>query len=256
MKYFQLTLLLFLSLAFTQLQAQQIPKAPNTPNTPETTSNDCVSGDCQNGWGKKEFDHGYYEGFWKNGQRHGYGLFDWTTSGKYIGWWYNDQLHGYGCYLGTEKNMIGEYRYGMMTGVGYTHDLKDDTWERAIYKNYLVDVKYDFYTNDVDTGCIAGECQNKYGRYKWSNGDTFTGFFKNGKMYMGTYSFASGDKYEGMFNSNNQFDGEGRFFFSDGSYYGGGWNNGVQEGLGYYHNKDYESKIGEWSNGKLVRSYK
>ncbi|NND61766.1 MAG: hypothetical protein HKN48_01090, partial [Flavobacteriaceae bacterium] len=203
------------------------PSSPNSvpkPNTSTSTNNDCVSGDCQNGWGKKNFEYGYYEGFWKNGVRHGYGLFDWDTSGKYIGFWVNDKLSGYGCYLGTEKNLIGEYRDGSMNGVGYTHELKNDKWVRGEFRNYLVSEEYDFYDNKINSGCIAGDCQNKYGRYKWSNGDMFTGFFRNGKMYMGTYSFASGDKYEGMFNSSNQFHGEGRFFFKDGAYYGGQWN--------------------------------
>ncbi len=233
------------------------PNTPNSvpkPNNSTTTSNGCVSGDCQNGWGKKNFDHGYYEGFWKNGKRHGYGLFDWTTSGKYIGFWVNGKLHGYGCYLGTEKNMIGEYRDGSMNGVGTTREIETDKWVRGRFSNYLVSDEYNFYNNKVSTGCVAGDCQSKYGRYKWSNGDVFTGFFKNGKMYMGIYKFASGDKYEGMFNNSNQFHGEGRFFFADGAYYGGQWNNGKYEGRGYYHDKNYSQKIGEWRNGNFSRA--
>ncbi|MEZ4795126.1 MAG: hypothetical protein R2773_06580 [Flavobacteriaceae bacterium] len=232
------------------------PNTPNSPNTPSTPSNtDCVSGDCYNGWGKKNFSYGYYEGFWKNGKREGYGLFQWTGSGKYIGFWVNDELHGYGCYLGNDKNMIGEYRNGNMTGPGYTHELKTDKWVYAIFKSYLVETEYTFYTNNVTTGCVAGDCQNKYGRYKWSNGDSFTGFFRNGNMWMGTYTFASGDKYEGFFNSANQFDGGGRFFFKDNSYYGGQWRNGKQEGRGYYHDSSYNRQIGEWSNGVLIKQY-
>ncbi|MCB0456675.1 MAG: hypothetical protein R2776_06440 [Flavobacteriaceae bacterium] len=229
------------------------PSVP-TPGTP-TTTNDCVSGDCVNGWGKKNFSYGYYEGFWKNGKRHGYGFFRWTGSGDYMGFWENDDLHGYGCYLGTKKNMTGEYKNGMLNGVAYTHDLENEKWEYGIFKNYLMDTPYTFYDNKIATGCIAGDCQNTYGRYKWSNGDVFTGFFRNGKMYMGTYNFASGDKYEGMFNSNNQYHGQGRFFFKDKSYYGGEWVNGLQEGKGYFHDSNYNKKIGEWSKGQLVRSY-
>ncbi|MAO07621.1 MAG: hypothetical protein CL596_02790 [Alteromonas sp.] len=236
----------------------QTPSAPNSPNSPNSpvTTNDCVSGDCQNGWGKKNYSYGYYEGFWKNGVREGYGFFHWTDAGNYIGFWQNDQLHGYGCYLGKKKNLIGEYRNGMMNGVGYTHELENDKWVRAVFKNYLPETEYTFYDNKVATGCVAGDCQNAYGRYKWSNGDSFTGFFRNGKMYMGTYSFSSGDKYEGMFNTNNQFHGQGRFFFKDNSYYGGEWQNGVQEGLGYFHDSGgLNKKIGQWSNGKLIKSY-
>lgn len=233
------------------------PSSPNTvstPSAPSSTTTACVSGDCSNGWGKKNFSYGYYEGFWKNGKRHGYGLFQWDGSGKYIGFWYNDELDGYGCYLGTDKNLIGEYRNGSMNGVGYTHELKTDKWVRGRFENYLVKDEYTFYDNKITTGCIAGDCNNKYGRYKWSNGDQFTGFFKNGKMFMGTYLFASGDKYEGKFNSNNQFHGEGRFFFEDGAYYGGEWNSGKYSGRGYYHDSSYTQKIGEWRNGEFIKS--
>lgn len=234
--------------------AVSTPASPNT-NTPQTTkkTGGCEYGDCYNGWGKKTFDSGYYIGFWQNGRRHGYGMFQWDGSGKYMGFWTDDDLDGYGCYLGTDKNMIGQYVDGSMHGLGYTHDLNDDVWERGRFDNYLLAEEHTFYTNNVDTGCIAGDCQNRYGRYKWSNGDTFTGFFKDGKMYMGTYNFASGSKYEGMFNSNNQFHGEGRFWFPDDAYYGGQWQNGQYHGRGYYHDKDAVTTIGEWSNGNFVR---
>ncbi|MEZ4778558.1 MAG: hypothetical protein R2786_04175 [Flavobacteriaceae bacterium] len=235
------------------------PSSPSNPSVPTPATpiagNDCVRGDCQNGWGKKNFSYGYYEGFWKNGKRHGYGFFRWTGSGDYMGFWENDDLHGYGCYLGTKKNMTGEYKNGMLNGVAYTHDLENEKWEYGIFKSYLIDTPYTFYDNKIATGCIAGDCQNMYGRYKWNNGDVFTGFFRNGKMYMGTYNFASGDKYEGMFNSNNQYHGQGRFFFKDKSYYGGEWVNGLQEGKGYFHDSNYNKKIGEWSKGQLVKSY-
>ncbi len=239
---------------FSQVSAQAVPK-PKTPNNSSSKSGPtCERGDCQNGWGKKVYDWGYYEGFFKNGNRHGYGLFDWTESGDYIGFWYNDKMHGYGCYLGKDKDLIGEYVNGSLHGLGHTKEIKTNKWVYGKWNNYLIDQEYKFYDNGVDTGCIAGDCQNKYGRYKWSNGDKFTGFFKNGKMYMGTYTFASGDKYEGMFNSSNQFHGQGRFFFKDGSYYGGEWYLGQQSGKGYYHSKDYVRKIGEWSGGNFVRS--
>ncbi|MBW2936741.1 hypothetical protein KXJ69_01405 [Aureisphaera sp. CAU 1614] len=255
MKTLKITFTIIGLLLFSMVYAQGVPQ----PKTPKTTTEKqypyCESGDCTNGWGKKIYDYGYYEGFFRNGNREGYGLFNWTTSGSYMGFWNNDELHGYGCYIGKEKNLIGEYRNGMMNGVGYTHELENDKWEYGIFKNYLVDTAYTFYDNNVDTGCVAGDCQDKYGRYIWSNGDRFTGFFKNGKMYMGTYTFASGDKYEGMFNSNNQFHGEGRFFFNDNAYYGGQWSNGQQHGRGYYHDSSYKSKIGEWSNGQLVTAY-
>ena len=255
MKKLSLFLTIIGLLFFIQLNGQEIstPQPPGTTNTPKKDIT-CESGDCVNGWGKKVYDYGYYEGFFKNGNRHGYGLFDWSDSGKYIGFWDNDKMHGYGCYLGTEKNLIGQYVEGSLHGFGHTKEIETNKWVYGLFQSYLIEDEYTFYDNGVTTGCVAGDCQNKYGRYKWDNGDSFTGFFKNGSMFMGNYSFASGDKYEGMFNSSNQFHGQGRFFFEDGSYYGGEWNNGQRDGIGYYHDKTYVRSIGIWENNSFVKS--
>tara|TARA_B100000508_G_scaffold116350_1_gene95713 strand:- start:19 stop:1407 length:1389 start_codon:yes stop_codon:yes gene_type:complete len=219
------------------------------------TSSNCVQGDCQNGWGKMEYEGGHYDGFWKNGKKDGYGLYKWEGYGKYIGSWENDNMNGYGVYIADNNdNIIGHYENGELNGLGIT--VSGDDWDQGMFRNGNIATHYDFFSTGNDTGCTAGDCENKYGRFKWSNGDSFTGFFKNGKMHMGTYTFSSGDKYSGMFNSNNQFHGMGRFFFSDGSYYGGEWSNGKYEGRGYYHDSSYSQKIGEWSNGELVRKMK
>jgi len=255
MRIFKLYISIFALFFFCQSMAQGIP-TPKAPGTSNPTKKDptCESGDCINGWGKKVYDYGYYEGFFENGNRHGYGLFDWTESGNYIGFWDNDKMHGYGCYLGTGKDLIGQYVTGSLHGFGHTKEIETNKWVYGYFQNYLVDQEYTFYDNKISVGCIAGDCQSKYGRYKWENGDQFTGFFQNGKMFMGTYSFASGDKYEGMFNSDNQFHGQGRFFFEDGSYYGGEWRNGKQEGRGYSHDSDYKRKIGDWRRGSFVKA--
>ena len=225
----------------------------NSSVVDNSNSSGCVDGDCNNGWGKYQYDNGYYDGFWKNGKKEGYGLYKWDGIGKYIGSWKNDNMNGYGVYMAeNDDNIVGEYQNGQLNGLGYT--VTGENWEQGVFSNGNLSTHHDFYTNNVDTGCTAGDCQNKYGRYKWSNGDSFTGFFKNGKMYMGTYTFSNGDKYSGMCNSSNQFDGMGRFFFVDGAYYGGEWSNGTYHGRGYFHNKDYEQQIGEWSNGSLIKS--
>lgn len=224
-------------------------------STNSTTINkDCVSGDCENGWGEKNYSQGYYDGFWKNGERHGYGLFDWDDSGKYIGFWEYDKMTGYGTYLGENMDMVGEFKNGYLEGLGYI--IENDVWEQGVYNSSLLDESYSFIDNEVNIGCTAGDCNNKYGRMKWSNGDSFTGFFRNGNMFMGTYLFDNGDKYTGLFNTQNEFHGQGRFFFENGEYYGGEWKNGEYYGRGYYHDKDYNQQIGEWRYGKLINSLK
>lgn len=217
-------------------------------------STGCVSGNCNEGWGKYVYEEKeHYVGFWQGGKRHGYGVYKWLGSGKYIGSWNNDQMQGYGVYIAKNgDNIIGWYKNGNLNGPGIS--VINDQWKQGIFSNGNVSTAYSYYSNNLDTGCTAGDCQSQYGKFVWSNGDQFIGFWKNGNMHMGTYFFANGDKYSGMFNSGNQFDGMGRFFFKDGAYYGGMWKNGQYHGKGYYHNKDLVSQIGEWASGSLVRS--
>lgn len=68
---------------------------------------------------------------------------------------------------------------------------------------------------DTDTGCVAGNCVNGTGTYKYSNGDCFTGGFKNGKRNgQGTCVYISGDKYVGEW-KDDLFDGKGAYYFSN-----------------------------------------
>jgi len=220
-----------------------------------TAESGCVRGNCTNGWGKFQYENAHYDGFWENGKKHGYGLYKWYDIGKYIGSWNNDTMDGYGVYIADNNdNVIGQYRNGKLNGLGITVYGKE--WTQGIFSDGTASTTYDFYTNNVETGCTAGDCQNTYGRWKWDNGDSFTGFFKNGSLYLGTYTFANGEKYSGMFNSSNQFHGMGRYFYKDESYYGGEWSNGNMHGKGYYHNSDLEQQIGMWDNNTLVKDLK
>ncbi len=238
-------------------------KTAKTPNTVPENNRDispkkttgCVSGDCNNGWGKWNYDNGFYTGFWENGKKSGYGMYNWSKAGKYIGWWKYGEMNGYGVYFYNEKDeMIGEFKNGKLNGYGT--NLYNGKWSRGIYKDGNLQTPYTFIINSgVSTGCVTGDCQNKYGRYKWSNGDQFTGFFKNGHMYMGIYLFSNGDKYNGMFNSQNRFHGNGRFFFINGGYYGGQWSNGKYNGRGEYQDTNMKTQIGIWTNGTLTTPF-
>ncbi|GAB5399072.1 MAG: hypothetical protein Aureis2KO_06570 [Aureisphaera sp.] len=227
---------------------------PSSTSTASTKTSGCT-GDCQNGWGHMVYGDDYYEGFWKNGKRDGYGMYFWTGTGKHIGFWKNNNQEGFGVYLSDNgDSKTGEYKTGKMNGKGYSKI--NEVWERGIYVGGSLTTAHNFYDNKVETGCVAGDCQNSYGRYKWENGDVFTGYFNNGVMNMGYYSFANGDAYAGMFNSKGQFHGDGRYFFKDKAYYGGQWENGKYHGRGYFHDKDLKQQIGEWSRGTLTRSLK
>ncbi len=228
----------------------------STTTTTTTTKKGTCDGDCQDGWGKYVYDNGYYSGFWKDGLKHGYGLYKWDASGgKYIGQWENDKMTGYGVYIAkNEDNIIGEFVDGTLNGFGIT--VTGDEWKQGVFKNGTLVTPYKFVDTGNKIGCTAGDCEEKYGRYAWDGGDSFTGFWKGGNMYMGTYKFANGDVYSGYFNRSNQLHNFGRYFYESGGYYGGEWDDGEQQGRGYYHDKDYVQQIGIWDAGKLIKSLK
>jgi len=247
-------LIVLFFIGFLANSQQQPVQSPNTNQTTIKSNIGCVSGNCYNGWGKWQYDNGYYRGFWENSKKSGYGMYNWTEAGKYIGFWVQDKMEGYGVYFYNEKDeMSGYFLDGKLHGFG--KNFKNGKWIQGIYNNGNLETEYSFVDNKVTTGCVAGDCQNKYGRYKWATGDDFTGFFKNGKMQVGIYVFSNGNKYEGMFNSDGRFHGSGRFFFNNKDYYAGNFSNGKYHGKGYYLYSNLETAIGNWTNGQLTNPY-
>ena len=228
---------------------------PVSPVSTTTASNKgCVRGDCKNGWGKYNYDNGYYDGYWSNGNKTGYGLYGWNDGGTYLGNWQNDEMTGYGVYTAANKDIIkGIFVNGELNGLGVTKT--GDKWDQGKYSNGNLIDRYDFYSTNATTGCTVGDCQNKYGKMVWSNGDTYVGFFKNGQLHLGTYTFSSGASYSGQFNGQSQFHGMGRWWSDGGDYYGGSWKNGKMDGQGYYSKKDPdEIQIGDFAAGTFVKS--
>ena len=225
------------------------------PQTIQTKTTGCLSGDCQNGWGKWQFDNGYYDGFWVNGKKHGYGLYSWDEFGTYVGFWNNDTMEGYGSYENEdEKIMRGMYANGKLNGLG-EESSSDGEWNQGLYREHSLQTAYAFDNNYLESGCLVGECKNDYGQFKWGNGDFFSGFFKDGKPHLGTYTFINCYMYQGLFNEKGQFHGQGIFSYEISSgMYAGDFQNGQFYGKGYYFD-DYETKIGLWEYGVLTKAY-
>jgi Caspase domain/MORN repeat len=82
----------------------------------------------------------------------------------------------------------------------------------------------------AQSGCVSGDCMDGYATFRFPNGDTYIGQFKNGKQHgQGTFMWTSGEKYEG------------------------GWVAGVQSGLATFYWPDGKSQKGVWANGELAR---
>ena len=210
----------------------------------------CVSGNCQNGWGKRTFENGYYEGFWKEGKKNGFGYYEWNNVGFYKGEWKNDAMDGFGYYKSDNESWLGEWRNGKLNGLGYI--VSPGEIKLGLYKDNELIEEFVSETHENITGCVAGDCQDKYGKYKMENGDYFDGFFKDGRLYMGTYLFSNSDSYLGYFNENNERDKFGFYAFSTGEQYQGEWSKGYYNGQGIMLRSNDSYDAGVFLNGELI----
>lgn len=84
------------------------------------TYTQCLSGDCNNGYGEKSYNGHIYKGNFLNGKRDGYGEYFWEFGDVYKGYWKNDDWDGYG-----ERTYAAGR--GIMSGV-----IEKGRWENGI----------------------------------------------------------------------------------------------------------------------------
>ena len=120
---------------------------------------------------------------------------------------------------------------------------------------------------------------NGYGQYRWANGNTYSGTFKDGmkvgkgiwkksgnedvtntyegeylddkKHGLGEFKWASGGYYRGNY-ANDVKTGYGEMYWSDGSIYRGTWHKGIQNGLGIMIFSNGVRKAGIFKDNVLV----
>ena len=81
---------------FVKSNSYQDKNSNSQANTSNKTGSPCISGDCNNGYGKFQNPHSIYEGYFLNGKMHGKGTNTWTDGRKYIGDWLNGERNGKG----------------------------------------------------------------------------------------------------------------------------------------------------------------
>jgi hypothetical protein len=159
----------------------------------------CTSGDCFNGYGVFTSEEGTYKGNWKDAKPHGIGMF-----------------------VGLEYTYDGEYVNGKKHGQG-----------KMTYTNGMIDegkfISGEFVFVKKTIGCISGNCENDWGVHKWSDGSSYTGYWKYGvKHGEGTFINKWGGKYVGEW-KNGKEHGQGTKTFSYGTVERGKWINGVYQ---------------------------
>lgn len=108
------------------------------------------------------------------------------------------------------------------------------------------------YGQELQIGCVAGDCQNGKGRLRFENGDEFIGEFWKGKPNgRGAYYYKNGNVYKGQF-KDALMEGLGTFVWVNGDVYKGEYRSGQRYGEGKYTYSNGKVKEGIWAKGKLI----
>ncbi|AGO85414.1 Morn repeat domain containing protein [Pandoravirus salinus] len=185
-----------------------------------------------------------YEGHWKEGKRHGYGIDVTRGGGTYDGQWQADNYHGHGTYtwsIGTTYH--GSWVDNRQQGYGSFADTDgswyDGQWENGlphgyghgttnqgyIYRGLFRHGKRHGYGVALADGLVAYEGQwadngaHGYGTGRDSHGNVYCGWWADGTMCgYGVQRSADGVEYTGMFQDGQRPDGgDGAQLQSDGT---------------------------------------
>jgi len=121
--------------------------------------------------------------------------------------------------------------------------------------NKIKKAKNLFVSNKSNINCIAGDCVNGIGTFKYKDGSKYTGKFKNGKRHgQGSLEMSNGTVYTGLSKA-DVFSGEGTILYSSGDKYVGEIQNNKRNGQGAYTFANGLTSIGEWKDNKTVGSH-
>lgn len=117
-----------------------------------------------------------YEGYVKNGKKHGQGTLYFKNGDKYVGQWQNDKKHGQGTYLyADDEKYVGQWENDNMHGEG----------------------TYFFKSGNKFTGRWQNDKKQGRGTYFFKNGDRWEGSYVNNKKHgRGVYTWANGESQE------------------------------------------------------------
>ena len=117
-----------------------------------------------------------YEGYVKNGKKHGQGTLSFKNGDKYVGQWHEDKKHGQGTYIYADgEKYVGQWENDNMHGEGTSF----------------------FKSGNKFTGQWQNDKKQGRGTYFFKNGDKWEGSYVNNKKHgRGVYTWASGESQE------------------------------------------------------------
>jgi len=145
-----------------------------------------------------------YEGEYRDGLKHGRGVFRYANGDVYEGEFKDGRLNGRG---------VMNYASGSVYDGQYDDDKRN---------GFGV---YTFANGNVYEGEWKGNKKHGRGTMRYANGDVFEGaFMDNNRNGSGVFRYANGDVYEGEYSDNFRH-GRGIFKYANGDVYDGQWEN-------------------------------
>ena len=194
-----------------------------------------------------------YEGNFLNNKRHGHGKYSWKAGLSYEGLWENGERSGWGVLKSNGQGLIyeGFWAKGEFNGQG---------------------AKY--YAHGVYEGHFSNNKENGYGTFVYVNRDKYEGYWlegqrngfgtlyneNKGKIFEGTWAldryegegteYCEKGRYTGLFKAGLK-DGNGKFYYEDGTAFEGFWVKGEKCGWGVAWDCSQRKVFeGFWRNGE------
>lgn len=219
----------------------QVVNNPNTTTSTNSSSSsssayECIEGDCKNGWGKIKLPESETESTFSNGSLNGVTYISYINGGSYHGEYNDNRREGTGFYYWSSSGntYIGQWKNGKQDGYGYVVDKYGSINSIGKYLNgeLVKNLGTDYKANKVSGSCV-GDCSNGFGKYTYSNGDIYIGFFNNSyRAHIGTYYWVNNSTYTGAYSTNGKRNGYGKYTYVDTSVFKGYFVDDKIDGLG------------------------
>lgn len=156
----------------------------------------CISGDCNNGFGKMNLGKGeMYYGYFSDGKMNGVGLI--SKKGAYFLFseFKNNLPNSFVFELNQNITFTGTAINGKINGNGFSFKTDDKVTKGGFFSdnNILIEHPFTKNTQKQKVGCYQGDCNNMLSLYKFFDGSVFTGFFKDKKPDLGIMVYNNGD---------------------------------------------------------------
>ncbi len=175
----------------------------------------CISGNCANGTGIYRYPSGArYIGEFKDGEINGIGTCYYSDGSQYRGQWTNRYPDGEGIKsLADGRQWKGSWRMGVPI----------DSLGQPIVELFP---EVPAAVEEVQSGCLAGDCQEGEGLYAYPDGSKYEGSFTAEKPDgNGIYTYVNGNRYVGAFRQGHPH-GQGVLHYPDSTFISGEWRDG------------------------------